>query len=297
MPEAHLGLQRISALIKLSQPPSPIPQCIVLRLNSSGQPLSPKTFVYIPHPFGLLRDMPSKTPMASVEQNSPSKVPILTAGNISPAIMCQFEHVCKNYFIHKKIIADDQVSLIIGGILDDRVTDWIIAEHERLIALSFNVFMMDFHQNYLAEDWEEDTLRKLLSMSQGTNSFWDYAVAVQSKNALLRGMTSHLPDDKLHHQIGAGMEVCLSKKVSSEKLNKILDFHIWLNEFKQCDNVLHTEREEYECIAKENRDTSHRSNYASKPSFRRAPSNNNNFLSDCSLRLHYKYSRHSQAMP
>jgi hypothetical protein len=128
--------------------------------------------------------------MASVEQNSPSKVPILTAGNISPAVMRQFEHACKNYFIHKKII---------GGILDDRVTDWIIAERKCLIALSFDVFMMDFRQNYLAEDWEEDTLRELLSMSQGSNSFWDYAVAVQSKNALLRGTTSHLPDDKLRH--------------------------------------------------------------------------------------------------
>ena len=214
--------------------------------------------------------------MASVEQNSPSKVPILTAGNISPTIMCQFEHTCKNYFTHKKIITDDQVSLIIGGILDDRVTDWIIAEHERLIALSFNVFMTDFRQNYLAEDWEEDTLQELLSMSQGTNSFWDYTVTVQSKNALLHGTTSHLPDDKLRHQIGAGMEVHLSKKVSLEKLNKILDFRKWLNEVKRCDDVLRAEREEYECITKENRDMSRRSNYASKPSFCRPPSNNNN---------------------
>ena len=214
--------------------------------------------------------------MASVEQNSPSKVPILTPGDISPAVMRQFEHACKNYFTHKKIIADDQVSLIIGGILDDHVNDWIIAEHEHLIALSFDAFMTDFHQNYLAEDWEEDTLHELLSMSQGASSFWDYAVAVQSKNSLLHGMTSHLPDDKLRHQLGAGMEVRLSKKVSSEKVNKTLDFRKWLNEVKRCDDVLRTEREEYECIAKENRDTSRRNNYTNEPSFHRAPSNNNN---------------------
>jgi hypothetical protein len=180
--------------------------------------------------------------MASVEQKSPSKVPILTTGDIFPAVMRQFEHMCKNYFIHKKIITDDQVSLIIGGILEDHITDWIIAEREHLIALSFDVFMMDFCQNYLAEDWEEDTLRELVSMSQGTNSFWDYAVAVQSKNALLCKMTSHLPDDKLCHQIGAGMEVHLSK-VSSEKLNKILDFRKWLNKVKRCDDVLCAGRE------------------------------------------------------
>jgi hypothetical protein len=92
--------------------------------------------------------------------------------------------------------------------------------------------MTNFHQNYLVEDWEEDTLHELLSMSQGSSSFWDYAVAVQSKNSLLRGTPLHLPDDKLHHQLSAGMEVRLSKKVSSEKLNKIVDFQKWLNDVK-----------------------------------------------------------------
>jgi hypothetical protein len=154
--------------------------------------------------------------MASVEQSSPSKVPILTTGDISPSVMRQFEHACKNYFIYKKIVGDNQVLLIISGILDNRVANWIIAKHDHLVGLSFNAFMTDFCQNYLVEDWEEDTLRELLSMSQGGSTFWDYAVAVQSKNSLLCGTPLHLPDDKLHHQLGAGMEVRLSKKVFSE---------------------------------------------------------------------------------
>ena len=220
--------------------------------------------------------MPSKTLVASIEQTSPSKVPILTTGDISPPVIHQFEHACKNYFIHKKIMADDQVSLIIGGILDNCVTDWIIAERDHLIALPFDMFMTDFHQNYLAEDWEEDTLHELLSMSQGSSSFWDYAVAMQSKNSLLHSTTSHLPDNKLHHQIGVGMEVRLLKKVSAEKLNKIVEFRKWLNEVKQCDNALRAEREEYERIAKENCDTSRQNNYSTEPSFCHAPSNNNN---------------------
>ena len=149
--------------------------------------------------------MPSnKTPMAVIEQSSPSKVPILTPGDISPAVMRQFEHGCRNYFIHKKIIADDQVSLVIGGILDDRINGWLMADHDRLVALSFDAFMTEFRTNYLAEDWEEDTLRELLSMTQGTSTFWDYAVALQSKNSLLRGTTSELPDDKLRQQLCVG---------------------------------------------------------------------------------------------
>src|SRR6202020_2479844 len=97
--------------------------------------------------------MLSKTAMASVEQSSPSKVPILTPGDISPVVMCQFEHACNNYFVHKKIIADDQVTLILSGILDNCIGNWISADCDHLVVLSFDMFdafMVDFHLNYLS---------------------------------------------------------------------------------------------------------------------------------------------------
>ncbi|KIM86037.1 hypothetical protein PILCRDRAFT_5110 [Piloderma croceum F 1598] len=218
----------------------------------------------------------NKTPMAAVEQSSPSKVPILSAGDISPAVMRQFEDSCRNYFIHKKIIADDQVSLIIGGILDSHVSDWISTKRNHLIALSFDTFMIDFCTNYLTEDWEEDTLCDLLSMTQGnTTSFWDFVVAVQNKNSLLCGTTSHLPDDKLRHQINAGMEVRLSKKVSSKKLNKVVDFRKWLNEVRSCDEGLRVEREEYERIARDNCESFRCVNHSNNPHSRRISYTNN----------------------
>ena len=123
--------------------------------------------------------------MASVDQTSPSKVPILSAGDISPQVMRQFEHGCMNFFIHKKVIPDDQVSLIIGSIMDSRVNNWIVSDRDHLVALPFSAFMSEFRLNYLAEDWEEDTLHELLSMTQGTSSFWDYTVTIQYKNSLL----------------------------------------------------------------------------------------------------------------
>ena len=46
---------------------------------------------------------------------------------------------------------------IIGGILDSHVGDWFSADRDCLITLSFNKFMIEFHTNYLTEDWEEDT--------------------------------------------------------------------------------------------------------------------------------------------
>ena len=214
--------------------------------------------------------------MASVDQTSPSKVSIQSTGDISPQVMCQFKHGCMNFFIHKKVIADDQVSLIIGGIMDSHVNDWIVSDRDHLIALLFAAFMSEFRLNYLAKDWEEDTLCELLSMTQGTSLFWDYAIAIQSKNSLLQGTVSHLPDDKLHHQLGTGMEIRLSKKVSLEKVNKVQDFYKWLNDVRRCDDVLRVEREEYECIVKDNRESSHRTNFSNEPSLRRIPNQNNN---------------------
>jgi len=124
---------------KLSQSLSLLTQHIFVNTNTSP---TPKLITFVTCPFGLFHTMPSnKSPMATVKQSSPSKVPILMAGNISPAIMHQFEHGCKNYFIHKKTIMDDQVSLIIGSIIDSHVSDWISANHDCLITLSFDAFM------------------------------------------------------------------------------------------------------------------------------------------------------------
>ena len=79
------------------------------------------------------------------------------------------------------------------------------------------------------------------------------------------------------------MEVRSSKEVSSEKLNKIIDFRKWLNEVKRCDNVLHAEREKYKHIAKVNHDTSHCNNYTSEPSSCCAPNTNNNVTQTAAL--------------
>ena len=137
---------------------SPTQKCVFVHVNTS-ESLSPQVVSYVNRPFRLLRNMPhTKAPMASVEQSVLSKVPVLMAGDILPATMQQFEHACMNYFIHKKVIMDDQVSLIMGGILDDCVGDWIISYHDGLISLPFSAFMTEFRTNYLAKYWEKDTL-------------------------------------------------------------------------------------------------------------------------------------------
>jgi hypothetical protein len=122
--------------------------------------------------------------------------------------------------------------MIAAGLKDMHIRDWFAADRAHICALTFSDFMQEFRHNYLDDDWEETTRHELFSMTQGSSVFWDFAISVQSKNSLLSGTTSHLKEDKLHHQLEAAMEECLSKRCVTEKANKIEEFKPWLNEVK-----------------------------------------------------------------
>jgi hypothetical protein len=143
---------------------------------------------------------------AYVEQESSSKQPILHPGDITPAVMREFEDSCMGYFENKEIADDKQVRKILSGLRNTHIKDWISTNRNRILSLSFDDFMTEFRAAYLKDDWEEGVWRELRSMSQGTDSFWDYAIWVQAKNSLLTSTKSHLDEEMLRHCIEAGME-------------------------------------------------------------------------------------------
>jgi len=55
---------------------------------------------------------------AHVEQVAPNKVPILTAGSVTPAILTDWENACEQYFIHKDVEKKNQVKFSVGGCQD-----------------------------------------------------------------------------------------------------------------------------------------------------------------------------------
>jgi hypothetical protein len=116
---------------------------------------------------------------AHVDQDSPSKLPILHPGNLTPTIMRKFEDCCIGYFEQKDIEGMNQVKKILAGLRDPRVKAWLSTERDHLMTLSFGKFMEEFRKAYLDEDWEETTRRELSNMSQGQSSFWDFAVRVK----------------------------------------------------------------------------------------------------------------------
>ena len=204
--------------------------------------------------------MANQSKFATVEQDSPSRPPILTAGDVTPAVMRSFEMACFGYFEHKDITEDKQVRKILAGMQDTRIQDWISVDRDHFLGLSFANFMTEFHAGYLPEDWEAITHIELLAMTQGDATFWDFAIHVQAKNSLLRDTDSHLPEDKLRHRIESGMSQKLALRCRLDKTTAIKDFKQWLNESKRVDDLVRAERADFEALTKTTRDSYRRNN-------------------------------------
>jgi hypothetical protein len=111
---------------------------------------------------------------------------MLTVGNLSPMVMKEFEDACIGYFDHKEIADDKQVRKTLAAMKDSRVKDWISTKHTPLLTLSFTNFMKEFCLAFLDKNWEEEIRCKLNSMSQGNNTFWEFAIKVQAKTLCLQ---------------------------------------------------------------------------------------------------------------
>jgi hypothetical protein len=194
--------------------------------------------------------MPSnQTQPATVEQDSPSKAPILTLGEITPAVMRSYETACLGFFENKDVPEDKQVCKVLAGLQDTHVQDWISVDRPRFLTLSFTNFMTGFHAGYLPEDWEEVTRIELLGMVQGSDTFWDFSVKVQAKNSLLRNTASHLDEDKLCYRIESGMSQKLVLRCRLEKSSQVKQFPKWITEIRRIDDLMRNEKSEFEALA------------------------------------------------
>jgi hypothetical protein len=126
--------------------------------------------------------------------------------------------------------------------------------------------MVKFKAGFLPEDWEEITRIELLAMQQGVDSFWDFAVQVQSKDPLLCNTKSFLDKDQLRHGIKSGMTPKLSLRCRHEKTNKIVIFKEWLADVRRIDDLLRTDCAELKALQKGQRESTRCSNALSEPS-------------------------------
>jgi len=165
-------------------PSSPLPPLS----PSSSPPLLPSS---LPPPPSLLSPVPSSSDSSDYssvnrclqfpatmsakpgrcEQAAPNKVPLLTAGEITPEALHTWEMGCLQFFRQKEIAAKDQVGRVAWNLQDPRVQDWYVNDSERLNALTFAAFMLEVCSYWLPSDWATMVRQKLLLSTQGDKAF------------------------------------------------------------------------------------------------------------------------------
>ncbi|EDR10484.1 uncharacterized protein LACBIDRAFT_325132 [Laccaria bicolor S238N-H82] len=166
---------------------------------------------------------------ATVEPTS-SKAPILTQGDVSPAVMMDFENAALDFFVSKSIPADKQVTMVIPGIKDLHIHDWITADRTCIVAPPFADFMAKMHMNYLPPDWEDLVHNEILTsmLANSKTTFWNWSQQLLRLNCLLQGTSSALDDTGLRNHLEAHLNDNLKAKVRHSEARKDKNFKSWV---------------------------------------------------------------------
>ena len=167
--------------------------------------------------------------LATVDPTS-AKAPILTQGDILPAVMMEFENAALDFFNSKSVPAEKQVTMVIPGIKDLRIRNWITAERARIVALPFADFMAEMRLHYLPPDWEDQVRNEILTStltSSGT-SFWNWSQQLLKLNCLLRRTPSVFDDPTLRNHLEAHLDNELKAKLRHSKACKDKVLKSWV---------------------------------------------------------------------
>src|SRR6266436_2061575 len=182
--------------------------------------------------------------VAAVDQELNSKLPYMCAGDPSAQTCANWECACKHYANNKDIPTNKIVKHTLDGIEDVHFVNWLELDRECFEAMTLDEFMTIFRETHLPPHWQDETHITLSHMTQDPMNFWEFQVAVQSMNALLKGTLHHLNEDKLRERIEAGMNQVLYVQVTNVKVNLVKDFCKWLAEVKGLDNKKCFERDQ-----------------------------------------------------
>ena len=161
------------------------------------------------------------TPLVTVDPTS-AKAPILTQGDISPVVMMDFENAALNFFVSKSVPVEKQVTMVIPGIKDLCIHNWVTPKHACIVVLPFADFMAEVHVNYLPTNWEDQVCNEILtsSLTSSGTSFWNWSQQLLKLNCLLCRTLSVFDEPTLHNHLEAHLNDELKAKVTHSKAPK-----------------------------------------------------------------------------
>ena len=193
-------------------------------------------------------------------------MPTLLSRDIPPKVMREFEDACIGFFDHKDIPVDKQVKkLSMGSRTTVSTTGLPLTETGSTLYPSLTSWPK-LKLNYLDSRWEVNTRCETLAMVQGKGTFWMFSVNIQKKNLLLLRTPSHLPNEKIHRQLKANMDECLSKRCNTAKLELITDFKKWELVVHHLDEEMWEELKTFEVITLKAHNNQHVKNVLAEPS-------------------------------
>ncbi|KAG1781465.1 hypothetical protein EV702DRAFT_1192955 [Suillus placidus] len=178
---------------------------------------------------------------ARVEQTSASKLPFLTAGQITPEALRAWEMGCTQFFLHKEVKDNEKVKKIAWGMQDPIVQDWYLNNQAKFDALTFKEYIAEVRTYWLPTDWADAVHRKMLASVQGQRPFAEWAVDVQSQNTLLHDTTSHLDDKNILYHLKSHMNTDLAADYYAENVTET-ELHKWIEKKEAVDAALRAER-------------------------------------------------------
>ncbi|KAG1785106.1 uncharacterized protein HD556DRAFT_1451069 [Suillus plorans] len=164
--------------------------------------------------------MSTNSKFAQVEQSSASKPPFLTAGELTPEVLCTWEMGCTQFFLHKEVKDVEMVKKVAWGMQEPVMQDWYSNNQARLDALTFKDYMAEVCSYWLPSGWADSVRRKMLASMQGQQPFHEWAVNFQGQNTLLRGTLSHLKDDSILYHLEAHMNSDLAADYQAENITE-----------------------------------------------------------------------------
>jgi hypothetical protein len=212
--------------------------------------------------------MPSQSKFTSVEQDAPSKVPMLLPGDITPSVMQMYENTCNGYFDTKDVPEEKQVCRILAGLCDKHIQDWVGIHRDCLLTLMFPIFLTEFKLTYLPKDWEEITRIELLQLTQAKGSFCDFSVIVQARNSVLSSTRLHLNAVQLQHCIESGINTKLTLHCCLEKITSDGMLAEWLDNVSHVDNLLRSKEATFKSLAKKSHEATRHTSTFAEPSHR-----------------------------
>jgi hypothetical protein len=167
--------------------------------------------------------MPSST--AECIHEEPKRIPLLTAGEISPLVMRQWEMACEDYFsASKKLEEKDRVAAVLLGLKDLRARDWVATRREDLVALTFDDFMALLRSEFLPESWEDELHAKICSSRlKPADSFMTWLNELRHLNIILRGTDYHFTEDPLRLQLDSLIDTDLRTRAKNRKIKDVID--------------------------------------------------------------------------